>query len=106
MRGLCGNVIPQLCSQPLERLAKLVLTLSIRPYAPERVLVRVLVTAAECEFLPYDTTRELIAYLNKFSITGGEKLLFQVLILRELVPKHHVHLWFRISPIQMLFARV
>ena len=39
LRGLCGHVIPQLCSQPLERLSKLVLALSVRPYAPERVLV-------------------------------------------------------------------
>lgn len=47
LRGLCGNDILQLCSQPLKRLAKLVLALSVRPYAPERVLVRVLVIAAK-----------------------------------------------------------
>lgn len=38
--------------------------------------------------------RNVIAYLDKFSIPRREKLPFQVLVLRELEPEHHVHLWF------------
>lgn len=35
----------------------------------------------------------MIAYFHKFSITCRKKFPFQVLVLRKLEPKHHVHLF-------------